>query len=65
MYDIFPEEIPFEMLNKVLNKKALGDLLNEVFRRCGAKATVILSDRLKDLGYRYATAAGFRFLWPI
>ena len=28
------------------------------YRRCGDKKTVILADRLKDLGYHYATKAG-------
>ncbi len=32
--------------------------MDYVFRNRGAKATVILSDRLKDLGYRYSTASG-------
>ncbi len=58
LYDCFPEGLPFEFANRVMKKKELGELVNECFRRCGNKATVILSDRLKDLGYQHATLAG-------
>ena len=58
LYEIFPEKMPFSMINKVMNKKELRSLINESYRREGIKATVILSDRLKDVGYRYATLSG-------
>lgn len=51
-------EIPFYTVNKVMNKKALRDLVDYVYRSCGPKATVVLSDRLKDIGYRYSTKGG-------
>ncbi len=51
-------EIPFDMVNKVLNKKGLRDLVDFTYRHKGPKATVILSDQLKDIGYRLSTAAG-------
>lgn len=51
-------EIPFYTVNKVMNKKVLGDLVDYVYRNRGPKATVILSDRLKDIGYRYSTKGG-------
>lgn len=56
--EIVPEEIPFSVINKVMKKKELANLIDEAYRRCGAKETVILADRLKDLGYYYATKAG-------
>jgi DNA-directed RNA polymerase subunit beta' len=52
------EALPFSLLNRVMNKKELRILINESYRRLGIKATVILSDRLKDIGYRYATLSG-------
>jgi DNA-directed RNA polymerase subunit beta' len=58
LYDIFPEGFDFKYANKVMSKKELGNLVNECFRLCGNKATVILSDKLKDLGYKFATKAG-------
>jgi DNA-directed RNA polymerase subunit beta' len=58
LYEVLPEKLPFSLLNKVMNKKELRILINESYRRLGIKATVILSDRLKDIGYRYATLSG-------
>jgi DNA-directed RNA polymerase subunit beta' len=58
LFQIFPEGLGFEYANVVMKKKELGNLVNECFRLCGNKATVILSDKLKDLGYYYATLAG-------
>jgi DNA-directed RNA polymerase subunit beta' len=51
-------EIPFEAVNHVMDKKRLRDLVDYAYRNLGPKATVILSDRLKDIGYRYSTEAG-------
>jgi DNA-directed RNA polymerase subunit beta' len=51
-------EIPFDTVNKVMDKKALRDLVDYAYRNLGPKATVILSDRLKDIGYRFATEGG-------
>jgi DNA-directed RNA polymerase subunit beta' len=56
--EIVPEEIPFEVINQVMDKKALGELMDQAYRRLGNKATVILADRLRTLGYQYATQAG-------
>jgi DNA-directed RNA polymerase subunit beta' len=50
--------IPFDLINRTLDKKSLSQLINYCYRTLGAKATVILSDRLKDVGYWYATQAG-------
>ena len=58
LYEVIPEKIPFSFINKAMTKKTLRMLINESYRRLGIKATVILSDRLKDLGYRYATLSG-------
>jgi len=56
--EIVPELIPFPVINKVMKKKELANVIDEAYRRCGAKETVILADRLKDMGYYYATKAG-------
>ena len=50
--------IPFDIVNHVMDKKRLRDLVDYVYRNLGPKATVILSDRLKDLGYKYSTQGG-------
>jgi DNA-directed RNA polymerase subunit beta' len=56
--EIVPDEIPFEIINMVMEKKALGELIDQAYRRLGNKATVLLADRLRSLGYQYATKAG-------
>ncbi len=56
--EIIPEEIPFSFINTVMNKKELANLIDYSYRICGDKKTVILADRLKDLGYKYATKSG-------
>ncbi len=51
-------EIPFDVINKVMDKGALRGLVDYVYRNLGSKATVILADRLKDIGYKYSTKGG-------
>jgi len=56
--EIIPEEIPFETINRVMNKKELANLVDLSYRLAGSKKTVLLADRLKDLGFEYSTRAG-------
>ncbi len=58
MKEIMPASIRFDEINKVMDKKRLADLIDICYRRAGNKETVILADKLKDLGYQYATKAG-------
>ena len=51
-------EIPFSKLNNAGDKKTLSELVNYAYRYLGPKATVILSDRLKDIGFQYSTKGG-------
>jgi len=56
--EIVPDEIPFEAINMPMTKKALAELVDICFRSSGDKKTVLLADRIKDIGYFYATKAG-------
>ena len=56
--DILPEEVPFKLVNCILTREKISMLISETCRRAGTKATVILCDKLKDLGYEYSTRAG-------
>ena len=60
LFEVLDNEpaIPFDIVNHVMDKKRLRDLVDYVYRNLGPKATVILSDRLKDLGYKYSTQGG-------
>ncbi len=56
--ELLPESVPFSLVNKELSKKELAFLIDYTYRHAGTKDTVILADRLKDMGYEYATRAG-------
>jgi DNA-directed RNA polymerase subunit beta' len=56
--ELLPAKVPFSVVNKVMNKKELAWLIDYTYRHAGTKETVILADRLKDLGFEYATLAG-------
>jgi DNA-directed RNA polymerase subunit beta' len=48
----------FGLMNRIMDKKTIGQVVDKCYREGGEKATVILSDKLKDLGYAYATLGG-------
>jgi DNA-directed RNA polymerase subunit beta' len=58
LYEIVPKQLPFKTVNRVMGKKQLGDLIDSCYRACGQKETVLLADKLRSLGYTYATKAG-------
>ena len=55
--DHLPEEMPY--INGLLKKKGLGQLVNFCYLHFGHRNTVETLDRLKTLGFLYATKAGF------
>ena len=56
--EVIPDMIPFSVINRVMDKKSIGQLVDICYRQGGEKATVILSDRLKSIGFRFATTGG-------
>lgn len=50
--------LPFKAFNKIMKKKEISALIDEAFRVAGNKATVLLADSVKNIGYRFATIAG-------
>ncbi len=59
--EIIPEAISFDEINKTMNKKGLEQLIDHCYRLCGDKTTILLADRLKDIGFRYASISGVSF----
>ncbi|MEW6509978.1 MAG: DNA-directed RNA polymerase subunit beta' [Bacteroidota bacterium] len=53
---IVPQEIGY--FNELLNKKRLVQIISSAFRRVGNLKTAEFLDKLKDIGFRYATAGG-------
>ena len=58
LYEVVPDNIPFELVNKVMTKKAMEELVDVCFRMAGAKSTVLLADRMRTLGFKYSTLSG-------
>lgn len=58
LYEIIPAEIDFSLVNTVMTKKEITNLIDYAFRVCGPKKTVILADKLKSTGYEYSTKSG-------
>jgi len=54
-------EIPFELVNTVLTKKEISNLIDIIYRHCGQKTTVIFCDHLMGLGFKNACRAGISF----
>jgi len=53
-----PKALPFSMVNRLLDKKALSDLISKSFLIAGREKTVGLLDSVKRMGFRFATEAG-------
>jgi len=58
LFDILPKGLPFELINRPMVKKAISKLINNAYRNCGLKDTVIFADQLMYLGFSQATYSG-------
>ncbi len=54
--EVLPKELGF--VNKTMRKKLLSDLISRTLNEVGTEATVALADRIKDIGFEYATKSG-------
>ncbi len=50
-----------DLIQTLMTKKDVGNLIDAVYRHCGQKATVIFADRIMALGFREACRAGISF----
>ena len=55
------KNIKFSLIDRLLPKKLVSEIIDSVFRFCGQKKTVIFCDHLKDLGFKHAFKAGISF----
>ncbi len=55
--NILPDGVPF--INGILRKKGLESLVFFTYLRVGLEPTIEMLDKLKELGFNYATQAGF------
>ena len=54
--DALPDGMPY--VNGLLKKKGIGQLVNYCYLNLGLEVTVKTLDKIKDLGFRYATRSG-------
>ena len=61
--DLLPDNpnCSFDLVNKLMTKKQVSDVIDHVYRHCGQKDTVIFCDRLMSLGFGQACDAGISF----
>ncbi|MDB9743657.1 DNA-directed RNA polymerase subunit beta' [Pelagibacteraceae bacterium] len=55
------KDIKFSLVNRLLTKKNVSEVIDTIFRFCGQKETVIYCDRIKSLGFKHAFKAGISF----
>lgn len=58
LYDIVPDGLSYDVINKPMVKKSISNLINTCYREAGLKDTVVFADQLMYMGYHYATVSG-------
>jgi len=58
LFDVVPPGLPFDLVNRPMDKKSISRLVNSCYRQLGLKETVIFADQLMYMGFRFATRAG-------
>jgi len=54
-------KVPFSIVNRLLTKKEIGEVIDIVYRHCGQKQTVLFADGIMALGFQRACQAGISF----
>ncbi|MCL4713214.1 MAG: DNA-directed RNA polymerase subunit beta', partial [Pseudorhodoplanes sp.] len=54
-------KISFDVVNKLMTKREISNMIDTVYRHCGQKDTVIFCDRIMALGFHHAFKAGISF----
>ncbi|WP_310596242.1 DNA-directed RNA polymerase subunit beta', partial [Sphingomonas sp.] len=53
--------VTFDVVNKLMTKREISNMIDTVYRHCGQKDTVIFCDRVMALGFHHAFKAGISF----
>jgi DNA-directed RNA polymerase subunit beta' len=54
-------KLTFDVVNKLMTKKEISSMIDQVYRNCGQKDSVIFCDRIMSLGFHHAFKAGISF----
>ena len=52
------KQVPFSIINRLIRKKDVSEIIDVVYRHCGQKEAVIFADRLMKIGYANAARSG-------
>ena len=58
LYELLPEGMSFDLVNKTLDSKQISALIDMCYRKAGLKRTVIFADQLMYMGYEFSTKSG-------
>ncbi|MCV2524665.1 MAG: DNA-directed RNA polymerase subunit beta' [Candidatus Lightella neohaematopini] len=58
LWMIVPKGLPFKLINQVLGKPAITNMINTCYRILGLKATVTFADQIMYTGFAYAAKSG-------
>ena len=58
LYEIVPDGLAYDHINRPLGNKDMSGLINVCYRTVGLKETVIFADQLMYMGYEYSTRSG-------
>ena len=58
LYEIMPNGLDFNKVNKTLKKKDILNLIAHVYKDFGLKESVLFADKLMYLGFEYSTSSG-------
>src|SRR5712691_10026487 len=61
--NVLPRSVkaPFDLVNRLMTKREISGMIDQVYRHCGQKETVIFCDRIMALGFYHAFKAGISF----
>ena len=61
--EILPENssVNFDVLNQLMTKKQVTNVIDYIYRHCGQKDTVIFADKMMSLGFNQACTSGISF----
>ena len=55
------QNVPFSLVNRLVKKKEIGEIIDIVYRHCGQKETCLFVDKIMTLGFTNACKSGISF----
>ena len=55
------KNVPFSLVNRLVKKKEIGEIIDIVYRHCGQKETCLFVDKIMTLGFTNACKSGISF----